>query len=227
MTSPSTTHKDFTLNASHQALLDASAIDPEVAAARGYRSVGRAEARELGFTGAQARPGLLVPRCTLWGQDGYQLRPDEPRLDSKGKSIKYETPRGQSNRLDVHPWMHDRVRSPREVVFITEGARKADSLASIDIPAINLNGVTGWRGTNAHGGKTALDDWNDVAIAGSKFVLAFDADILTKPSVYKALKGLRGYLLARRAVQVLVLRLPADGPKGIDDWISARQAVQA
>jgi len=40
----------------HRELLESSAISEDVALARGYRSVGRAEARELGFTGSQAKP---------------------------------------------------------------------------------------------------------------------------------------------------------------------------
>lgn len=228
----STLQTDSTLNPEHKAMLDASAIAPEVAVARGYRSIGTAEARDLGFKGQQARPGLLVPRWTVFGeQDGYQLRPNEPRertsKSGKVEPIKYETPRGQANRLDVHPSMLARVRSGRELVFITEGAKKVDCLASFNIPAINLPGVWGWRGKNERGGKTALDDWAEVNIAGSMFVLAFDADVVTKPDVHKALSSLQSYLLARKAARVYVLNLPADGPKGIDDFIAAWKASKS
>ena len=171
---------------------------------------------------------MLVPLWDVWGESaGCQLRPDEPRLGRDGKFIKYETPRGQHNILDVLPDMRDRVRSPREAIFITEGARKADALASLDIPAINLAGVWSWRGTNEWGGKTALPDWNDINIAGSIFVLAFDPDILTKPSVHAALKALRAYLLARKALAVRVLVLPPGPWNGIDDFIAARIEVPA
>ena len=210
----------------HAALIAASAISLDIVGVRGYRSIGRAEARELGFTPAQSSPGLLVPLWDVWGESaGCQLRPDEPRLDPDGKPIKYETPRGQRNILDVLPAMRERVRSSREAIFITEGARKADALASLDIPAINLAGVWSWRGTNERGGKTALPDWNDINIAGSVFVLAFDRDILTKPSVHAALKALRAYLLARKAYAARVLLLPPGPWKGIDDFIAARIGV--
>jgi hypothetical protein len=210
----------------HAALIEGSAINQDVALARGYRSIGRAEAREFGFTSAQALPGLLIPLYDIWGEAaGCQLRPDEPRIGRNRKPIKYETPSGQRNVLDVLPLMRDRVRSTREAVFITEGARKADSLASVGIPAINLAGVWSWRGRNERGGKTALPDWNDVGITGSMFVLAFDNDVLVKPEVYAALTALRSYLLRRRASAVRILRLPLDGPKGIDDYIAERRAV--
>lgn len=209
----------------HAQLVAASAIAPDVAAERGYRSVDRIEAAAIGFTGPQARAGLLVPRHTIWGPDGAQLRPDQPRLYRDGKSIKYETPRGQGNRLDVLPRMLEHVRAPREAVFITEGARKADALASLGIPAISLSGVWSWRGRNERGGLTALPDWSDINIVGSIFVLAFDVDILTKYTVHAALSALRRYLLARKAAAVRVLVLPEGPWKGIDDWIAAHKVA--
>ena len=73
----------------HQALLRASSIAPEVALARGYRSVRtRAELRRLGFSDTQCRvPALLIP---VWGVGGdilmYQIRPDAPRVVN-GKAV--------------------------------------------------------------------------------------------------------------------------------------------
>lgn len=71
------------LSAEHRrALLQGSAISPEVIAARGYRTVTcRKDLEDLGFNGfspAQQRvPGLLIP---LHSPDstpaGYQFRPD-------------------------------------------------------------------------------------------------------------------------------------------------------
>ena len=92
----------------HRDLLAARAVGDDVADARGYRSVGKAEARELGFTGSQARPGLLIPLWNVHGEQcGYQLRPDDPRLNKAGKPIKYEAPKGQRNILDVPPTVRD------------------------------------------------------------------------------------------------------------------------
>ena len=45
----------------HREQLAASGISPEVAAARGYRSVKATEAFMFGFAGKQARSGLLIP----------------------------------------------------------------------------------------------------------------------------------------------------------------------
>src|SRR5688500_223591 len=89
----------------HAALIDASAITPEVAAARGYRTVtSRAELRRRGFSDAQARtPALLIPVFGVSGEVKlYQARPDEPRIKN-GKPLKYETPAGSQMALDVPP----------------------------------------------------------------------------------------------------------------------------
>ena len=212
----------------HQALLSASCISQEVAEARGYRSIGRAEARELCFV--SPRPGLLIP---LYRVDvelgGYQFRPDDPRADKKGKPIKYESPRGQPNILDVPPTVREELHKGRQAILITEGAPKADALASLGIPCINVAGVYGWRGKNVDGGLTALGDWEMVNIAGSIFVLAFDSDILTKPEVHQALKRLKRFLESRGAEQVRVLVLPSllSGKTGIDDYIFETGATAA
>ena len=208
----------------HATLLAASAISPEVAIARGYRSIGRAEARELGFKGAQARPGLLIP---LWRVDGrpggYQLRPDEPRLSKDGKPIKYETPRGQANILDVPPTVLHKLGLLGEGAFITEGARKADAIASLGLPAINIAGVYGWRGRNAGGGYTVLPDWEEINLKGATWILAFDADVRTNRQVHQALTRLWQWLEWKGAAAVAFLDLPdlGDGKTGVDDFLAA------
>jgi len=221
-------YRHLDLLSAHVELLVASAIAPEVAAARGYRSVGRAEARALGFTGQQARPGLLIP---LWRVDGapggYQLRPDDPRTSKDPKPIKYETPKGQLNVLDVPPMVRDALHKGGQAILITEGARKADALASLSIPTMNIAGVYGWRGSNTDGGVTALADWEMVNIRGNIFVLAFDSDILTKPDVHQALSRLKRFLEHKGAAGARVLVLPPilSGKTGIDDYIAETGAT--
>jgi hypothetical protein len=127
----------------HQALIDSSAIDPEVAAARGYRSVTtKAELQRLGFSASQTRvPALLIPIHDVHGQIAtYQARPDEPRI-REGKPLKYETRRGSRMVLDVPPGCRDRLADPSIPLFITEGARKADAAASHDLCCIAVLGV--------------------------------------------------------------------------------------
>ena len=115
----------------HQKLLEGSAINEAVAEARGYRSITeKEELLRLGFSRAQTRvPDLLIPLWRVDGEPGgYQYRPDNPRTIRSGRPIKYETPKHQTNVLDVPPTVRDRLPGP-EAILITEGARKADALA--------------------------------------------------------------------------------------------------
>jgi len=89
----------------HASLIAASGIAPDVAEARGYRSVTlKNELARLGFSQSQRLvPTLLIPVHTVHGNVGtYQHRPDTPRI-VKGKSLKYETPSGSRMVLDVPP----------------------------------------------------------------------------------------------------------------------------
>ena len=212
----------------HKEMLAASAISPEheVAKARGYRSMASRhdfeELEALGFSKQQCRlPGLLIPLYNVHGEAaGYQYRPDDPRLKT-GKPIKYESPRGQRNILDINPLFRQKLRKSKEGIFITEGAKKADALATIGLTAINLSGVYGWRGKNEEGGRTALPDWEDIGIKENRFVLAFDSDLLTKKQVFSALKRLKAYLESRGADRVRILVVPPllTGKTGVDDYI--------
>ena len=117
----------------HQEKLRSCAIDPQVAAARGYRTADTKRVLERHhFLRLQRRvPALLIP---VWGVDGnvvlHQARPDEPRMNSKGKPIKYETPGGSRMALDVHPRTRTVLGDPKVPLVITEGVLKADSLLS-------------------------------------------------------------------------------------------------
>ncbi|MGB3330360.1 MAG: DUF3854 domain-containing protein [Thermomicrobiales bacterium] len=213
----------------HQALIDGSGIDPEVAAARGYRSVTtKAEMQRLGFSASQARvPALLIPVHDVYGQIAtYQARPDQPRIRD-GKPLKYETPRGTRMVLDVPPGCRARLGNPSIPLFITEGARKADAAASHDLCCIAVLGVWNWRGTNAQGGKVALPDFEVVALNGRDVYLVFDSDVVTKPAVRKALDRLAA-LLRTRGATVRIVQLPA-GPGGtkvgLDDFLASRMTV--
>src|SRR5215207_648832 len=113
-----TTHTDAELRhlaEQHQRRIFQSSIAPEVARARGYRSIDvKAELRRLGFMDTQCRvPALLIPIWSIFGEIGnYQLRADEPRIDPRGKTVKYELPRGAHMLLDVHPSIREQLRDP-------------------------------------------------------------------------------------------------------------------
>ena len=199
-----------------------------MAAARGYRSVTtKTELRRLGFgTNQLLVPTLLVPIWTVTGDTFYQHRPDEPRL-KKGKRLKYETPLGSRMVLDVPPSVRALLRDPAKPLFITEGSRKADSAVSLGLCCITLMGVWNWRGTNELGGKTALSDWELVALSERDVYVVFDSDVMTKLEVHGSLARLKAFLEVRGA-KVKIIYLPSgnDGTKvGLDDYFAAGHTV--
>jgi hypothetical protein len=214
----------------HRRRIRNASIAPAVIAARGYRSITvRVELRRLGFTDNQTRvPALLIP---VWGVAGevasYQLRPDIPRVGRQGKPVKYELPRGSTMLLDTHPCIRERLGDPAFPLWITEGILKADSAISAGLCCVALLGVWNWRGTNGLGGKTALPDWEAIALNGRQVYLAFDSDVMTKPTVFAALERLGSFLGSRKAI-VRYVYLPA-GPGGVktglDDFLASGHSV--
>jgi hypothetical protein len=214
----------------HQRRILQSSIAPEVARARGYRSINvKAELRRLGFTDAQCRvPALLLPVWNVFGEvANYQLRVDQPRIGRHGKPVKYELPRGARMLLDVHPTIQPHLGDPSIPLWITEGILKADAAISKGLCCIALLGVWNWRGTNGFGGTTALPDWEPIALNGREVYLAFDSDVMTKREVYAALARLGAFLKSRGA-QVCYVYLPS-GPGGtkvgLDDYLAAGYSV--
>ena len=178
----------------------------------------------------QLVPALLIPIHDPTGRVAtYQLRPDEPRTvkgKTKTRTLKYETPKGSSLTLDVNPLSVDKMGDPTVPLWITEGSKKVDALVSRDLCALGVMGVWGWRGTNPSGGKTALSDWENVALNGRTVYLVFDSDVMTKPEVYAALERLKAFLESRDA-RVKVVYLPDDGDAktGIDDYLVGGRSV--
>jgi hypothetical protein len=211
-------------------LVRESRIARAVIRSRGYHTVGsKAELERLGFGRAQRNtPGLLIP---IHGPGGdvvlYQFRPDGPRIKD-GKPVKYETPTGARMALDVHPFARDRLGNPTVPLFITEGTKKGDALVSHGVCAVALIGVWNWRGTNEQGGKTALPEWEFVALNERHVYVIFDSDVMLKKEVYAALVRLRGFLESRGAKVALVYLPPGEegGKQGVDDYLAAGHGVE-
>lgn len=212
------------LSAHYRHLSEGSGIADVIIRERGYRSVlEEAELEKLGFSPSQQRPpGIVVP---LWGVDGrevgWQFRPDNPRIDRRGRPVKYETPAGSANRLDCPPSCREKLGDPGIPLWVTEGCKKADALASRGACAVSLTGVWGFKGRNERGGITLLADWDHIALKGRTVYIAFDSDIVTKEPVRKALEHL-GEHLRRKGARVSIVRLPemeGQNKTGIDDYL--------
>jgi hypothetical protein len=204
----------------HCAELAASAISPDVAALRGYTSIDRKAASSLrlgyGFADYQAgcAPGLLLPTWDVFGkQTGAMFKPDNPRTRTKANGrqqvVKYEQPAGSRLIIDAPPICRPDLDKLSVDLWITEGIKKGDSLASHGRCAIALTGgVWGWICTSADGAKVALPDWREIALNGRRIFIAYDSDAITKPEVMKAERELAAYLTSRGA-KVFIVRIPA------------------
>lgn len=213
------------LLAEHQALLRASAISSEVVEARGYFSATEEDLlRRLGFREGQARvPALVIPVHDAFGQVATHLiRPNAPRSED-GRSLKYELPSGSRMVLDVPPGARAALDNPNVPLFITEGSRKADAAISVGLCCVSLIGVWCWRGTNEHGGKALLPDFEAIAFNGRDVFVVFDSDVMTKREVHASLERFVP-VLKRRGARVRAVYLPhaEDGSKvGLDDFLAA------
>lgn len=219
-----------TLSDKHRQTLEVeSGISPDVIESRGYRTVSvKADLRRSGFKDYQCRvPTLLMP---VWNPTGeialYQSRPDEPRI-SNGKAIKYETLAGSAMSLDCHPSVRHMLGNPEIPLWGTEGIKKGDALVSHGCCAISLLGVWNWRGTNKEGGKTALPDWELIALNGRIVYICFDSDVMLKPEVHAALVRLKNFLELRKAkVRLIYLPSGESGAKvGVDDYLASGKNI--
>jgi hypothetical protein len=215
-------------------LTQESGITEAVMAERGYRSVegaqGYAELKSLGFSKAQAwkTSGLLLP---LWTTDGQQpltiYRPDQPHPDANGQLRKYLLPKGASVRLDCPPRCQPRLTDPSIPLWLTEGQKKADALASHDAVVLCLLGVWNFKGKNPVGGTTFLADFDYVAWNGREVRLVFDSDVTSKPGVRQALDRLREHLRRKGASGRAVYLPHTNGQKcGVDDFLVAGHTLQ-
>ena len=226
-----------TLSEKHQAMLrDGSGISDEVVAARGYRTItDEAELRQLGFAPRQCRvPGLLLPLHTTDGQLGPAIyRPDSPRVVENRRTrladgthpqrvIKYEQPKGEPVRVDCPPVCQASLADPAVPLFITEGQKKADALASLAACAIALTGVWNWKQRNKYGGTVFTNDLDYIAWEKRPVYLVFDSDVMTKHGVRQALERFTDHLKRKGAVVNHVYLPPLDdGKTGVDDWLVA------
>jgi hypothetical protein len=127
--------------------------------------------------------------------------------------------------FDVLPRYQQALKDIHIPICLTEGAKKADALASIydmDIVPVNMNGVWGWRSD-----KKPIQGFDQIAWDGREIWLAPDGDIRHKKQVFQAVDRLSKYLLARGAGNVQVLYLPQapnDKKVGVDDFIADLKA---
>ena len=226
------------LEKQHREFLRVRAIADEIAAERGYFSALRkSQLEHLGFGRAQQLvTTLVIPVWSVRGQvESYQLRPDNPRLNDKGKLRKYEMKSGARMLLDAHPRLTCQrdgsggplIGDPSVPLFVTEGIPKGDAAISVGLCCVALLGVWNWRGSNEAGGKTVLADWESIALNGRVVYIAFDSDVMEKRQVHAGLARLKAFLDSRKAtVRLVYLQSGGRGEKvGLDDFIAHQKAA--
>lgn len=214
----------------HAAELAASEIAPELRDTRGYETLygtdeDRARLREesipvWAWREESAFPGLFIPMYRVTGERvGAQFKPGQPQPHGE-RMMKYASPVGTRPRLDVPPLMANAVRTVTAPLWITEGVKKADALASKGLPVVALTGVFNWRSRMG-----TLGDWEDIPLKGRTVVICFDADARHNRMVTGAMRRLGMWLESKGAADIRYLIVPeeVDGTpvKGVDDYFHA------
>lgn len=222
----------------HAQQLQESAISQEIIEARGYTSITPGSIHDWRELAGELHSDDLLKKVLHQGALAFPLyrvaneapftwilRPDLPRTSKEGKPIKYEYPRGVANVLDVLPRYRQALGDPTVPLWITEGAKKADALATAygpQIVPVNENGVWGWRTK----GKL-LEDFKAIVWEGRRVIVAPDGDVRHNKAVRQAVERSARLFTAWGAAEVLILLLPCekDGPKvGVDDFLAARHS---
>lgn len=211
----------------HRTMLEAgSAIAPETISARGWFSVTEKKTLDqLGFgRSLQYIPTLVAPIHGVVADEPpwYMHRPDDTPVKG-GRPRKYLIPFGMRMALDINPLVRANLANAEWPLFVTEGAKKVDALISAGAKAVvGLVGVWNWRGSNDHGGRALLPDWEWVHLDGRTAIVVYDSDVAINPAVRQAMDRL-GAMLNRRGAKVSFAYLPA-GPggtkTGVDDYIA-------
>lgn len=219
-------------------LVEESAISVAIIEEMGaWTATTKAELSEIGFQQQGIRPPVLVLPVLTWA-DGQspaysRIRPNLPRVDSKGKLIKYEQPAGQSCRVYCLPSARALIEGLQDVsgrpspelkfIFVTEGEKKAAAMVSQGLAALGLPGVWNFKSLEALRG-----DWDLIRLKGLNVCIAFDSDAATNEQVRRAEDCLAEMLRAKGAtVSVCRFSESKDGAKtGADDFFARGGTVE-
>lgn len=155
-----------------------------------------------------------------------QIKPDEPRTDADGKTIKYESKREKpyqgAHVSLVWPIGTPRTYNGQRLIVITEGGKKAGALATLGYEAIALAGID--MGTIS-GSAELIPVLAELAAEGCVFVIAYDQDSQKKKrrGVSGSLVRLAEPLVAAGCDVIVPVWSHRDG-KGIDDVLVTKGA---
>lgn len=178
--------------------------------------------------------GIVYPYRNVDGRsNGYErVKLDHPRVAHSGKPIKYESPRGMSNRAYFPPGFSRAIQSTDRPIIMTEGEKKSLAVSQLGYAAIGLVGVWGWQEKRkrddhgrAYGQRRLIRDLQAIEWAERTVVIAFDSDAAVKRSIQVAEARLAEVLTGIGVADVRVARIPShatDSKKtGLDDFLIA------
>jgi putative DNA primase/helicase len=175
-------------------------------------------------------PCIVIPFTGADGSNGYcRAKPDRPRIcKADGKPIKYESPRGQPNRIYLPPGVAAVADKPEVEIIITEGEKKALAVSQHVGHAIGLVGVYGWKAKRSERLLPEIERFN---WRGRQVRIVFDSDMADKAEIQDAIARL-AKLLQNLGAVVKVVQLPHGPPDasgkptkmGADDFLVAHGA---
>lgn len=211
-------HKVGDLTAEHEDFLVAHAVDIALAKSLGVRSlVTHADVEDLDgvWSGWANFPAILFPWVSEEGRTEYQLRPDNPTDDTRGRPRKYVFRTGMQPVL----WAVRPVPGAKKMIFV-EGTKQCLSAAFYAPPDIAVFGISGCRSWQQGG--TPIPDLTTVD--GCEVVVILDTDAATNPEVYDAGADLARVLDMEGATSVTFTRMFGNGKAGLDDILGSRPA---
>ncbi len=183
-------------------------------------------------------PGYLIPYTDINKKkvkDAYRVRHLEDIPGKFGsvrkKPVRYTGPKGQLPHLyfpaNFGNWA-GLAKDASELIYLTEGEKKAAALCKAGLPCVAVPGVWGWK-SKKHGVRVIKDfaaiKWsyeNDEGeIVPRPLAMVFDNDVIIKPEVLSALNAL-SYELTNFGAAVFIVHLPEGKLKGVDDFLVAK-----
>jgi hypothetical protein len=201
----------------HADALARAAISPELAEARGIRSVFAVSelpewARDRPWA-ADAVPSLVFPWLSRDGRQVEQLRPDRP-LDFGGDLHKYLWPTGETSILNEVIAAGEDTKT----VLIVEGTKQCLAAGSWAPGGVAVYGIGGCRNWSSDG--LPIEDL--AVVDGHAVVICLDADVATNPDVWSAAESLGKAVRLEGATAVRYADTGAKGTNGLDDVLGAK-----
>jgi DNA polymerase I-like protein with 3'-5' exonuclease and polymerase domains len=220
VTEDSTAARFAQLSDDHRAFLEAQAVNVDLALSLGVRSLLTREdnPREGVWENWANFPAILFPWTNEEGRTEYQVRPDNPTEDNRGRGRKYVFRKGMTPVL----WAVRPVPDAERIIIV-EGTKQCLAAGSYAPPGVGVYGIAGCRMWQTDGQPIP-----DLMVADDReVVVILDADAANNPEVYQAGIELSEALAMEGATKVTFGRLPGGGSKsGLDDVLGSRPAAR-